>query len=309
MKKPLISLALGTSAAIIAVTAAPAQDAPMTNAAAGAAPAEGACVQDLRALGTQMREDGYWLSGWNTGYGVGPTGAPMAMEPGATTAAEGAAGTGAPGRDPAGQPVATTAINQSPWGNVGWTQSPRMQIRTLHNAAVVLANRGDEQGCTAVLAAARDLYGTYVADLRDLGVSPDEVTGWRQEQIVSAVPVSQIENRINADDLVGADVRNAEDENLGEVEDVVFDPRSGQIGYLIVARGGFLGLGEDRVAVPWNQLRVTPGLNTFVLPVSEQAMENAPEMDGGTTGSIATADEYWRQAVGDVGADAEGTAR
>lgn len=310
------NILLSTSAAALAMTVSiagaqqnpspaprPADEPSATQApAANAARSASSCRTELQAFGEQMRQDGYWLSGWNQGYGVGmgsPGGAaPMAIEPGATTAAEGNAGTGAPARDPAGQPVATTPVNQSPWGNVEWTEAPRFQIRSLYNAAVVLDRQGDTQTCSAVMAAAQAAYASYVSDLERLGVSPDEVTGWRQEQLLAAIPVNQIENGIEIDSVIGSDVRNPQDESLGEVEDVVFDPRSGRIGHLIVSRGGFLGIGEDRVVVPWDRFSVTPGLNTFVLPVSEQAMEDAPQLeDGGTTGSIAGADDYWEKAT------------
>jgi sporulation protein YlmC with PRC-barrel domain len=50
-------------------------------------------------------------------------------------------------------------------------------------------------------------------------------------------------------DLDDMEVYNARGERLGEVGRVVLDPRTNSQ-YVIVERGGFLGIGEDRVAFP-----------------------------------------------------------
>lgn len=281
--------------------------------------ADSQCLQQLQSQSDRMRQDGYWLSGWN--YTADPAalgGAGMAGDTPATMPAPGADVTGAPARDATtGQPVATTgetgavtatpstmaaADVETPWGRVDWSQRPRFEIATLFDAAVVLANRGNEDGCNAVVASIERIYGEYRAQLEELGVQPDQITSWRQEQIVLSTPVTEYQGSIRIDDVVDSDLRNPEDESLGEIDDVVVDPRSGQIRYAVVERGGFLGIGRDRHLVPWEQLRVTPGLNTFVLPVPEEAMENAPKLERGSGREVyAEANRYWQERVGSGG--------
>jgi sporulation protein YlmC with PRC-barrel domain len=104
------------------------------------------------------------------------------------------------------------------------------------------------------------------------------------------------------DDLEGTDVRNLRDEYLGSISDLAFDARSGEITYVIVARGGFLGIGEEHVAVPWGAFRATPGFNSLILDVSENRLEQAPMVDPDTfadDSAVSTQDEevnrYWDQ--------------
>ena len=85
---------------------------------------------------------------------------------------------------------------------------------------------------------------------------------------------------------------------LGEIEDLVLDPRTGRLDYVVVSRGGFLGLGEEQVAVPWQALRATPDFASFVLPVSEEAMDGAPALsDVDATGAVTPVDDYWTEAI------------
>ena len=51
-------------------------------------------------------------------------------------------------------------------------------------------------------------------------------------------------------------VYDPNDNKIGEIMDVLVD-REGKIAALIVGAGGFLGLGEKDVAVPFNAVQVT----------------------------------------------------
>ncbi len=265
------------------------------------------CRQGLQALGQRMQDDGYWLSGWRSGTaGAMPMdGAPATDGMAAGVGASGADGTGTAGAsggmagtniDPTAPPPASAV---GPWGSTGWQERPQLAIQTLFRAANVLAQRGDQQTCQSVLAATEEVYQEYSAKLKELGVDPQQVSGWRQEQLVLARPITEIASTVRADDVIGSDVRNGQDASLGSVEDVVMDPKSGQIRYVVVSQGGLLGLGGRQVPVPWEHLHATPGLETMVLPVSEEVMNKAPEIPaGGTQGQgNQQIDQYWTQAV------------
>ena len=78
--------------------------------------------------------------------------------------------------------------------------------------------------------------------------------------------------------FIGADVLNAAGENVGDVRDLVFD-RAGRISTVVIGVGGFLGVGEKHVAVPFSTL--TYGLskdNTRVITVaiSKEDLKLAP---------------------------------
>jgi sporulation protein YlmC with PRC-barrel domain len=78
------------------------------------------------------------------------------------------------------------------------------------------------------------------------------------------------------------DLRNTADEDLGEVEDLVVDLNAGMVENAIVEFGGFLGLGEKAVAVPWQQFQLdqtTPDQEFFLLDVEKETLEQAPQIE------------------------------
>ena len=57
-----------------------------------------------------------------------------------------------------------------------------------------------------------------------------------------------------ASKLVGVDVYNAANENIGEINEVILDS-SGKVAGVVIGVGGFLGMGEHDVLVQLNQLK------------------------------------------------------
>lgn len=268
------------------------------------------CLEDLQQFRARMDEEGYWLSGaggrWGWGVGPGVRTQPMPATEGTETAAEDTE-TVTP---PPGRPIpgATTpgAAGVRPWGrSLTGVHAPSYQIRGLFNGARILALRGEQQTCDATVAELREIYDEFVQQAQTAGISPEEVVTWRQESLLAAQPVQQFDLAgLNVDDITGTEVRNPRDEHLGSVDDVLVAP-DGTILYLIVSRGGFLGLGEEHVAIPWEGLRATPGLNTFVLDVDEDVIEEAPTVDADRFAlpdvfeqRHQEIDEYWQQHMG-----------
>lgn len=181
--------------------------------------------------------------------------------------------------------------------------SPRRELNAVLVAADVFARKGMEEACQSVLEHAREMYEERRQQMEEAGVSPDEVRGWRHEQLVTAQPVEEVEDVIRIDDVIGADVRNMQDEDLGDIDDVVLGD-DGTPQYVLISHGGFLGLGEDRVAVPWEDLQAVPQLDAFVLDVSEDVVENAPTVDRETFANLeeygqrqSEIDSYWDQEL------------
>src|SRR5690606_30602456 len=77
-------------------------------------------------------------------------------------------------------------------------------------------------------------------------------------------------------DQVGIEIRNAEDEHLGEIDGVTLDPMSGRIAYVLVEHGGFLGIGNSLFPVPWRAVTWVPGAEALLLDVTEEQLENGP---------------------------------
>ena len=81
-----------------------------------------------------------------------------------------------------------------------------------------------------------------------------------------------------ADDLIGREVRNAEDEKLGTIDDLAIDTDSGRIAQVIVSSGGFLGLGDRLTAVPPDAFELTPDKQPLRLNISKERFKSAPRM-------------------------------
>jgi len=256
------------------------------------------CRESLAIFAAQLEQEGFWVTGWGTaGYGPG---AELMSDPAAPDA-------GAEAQTDAAPLAGGAAANH--WGfdqfvGMQGYQSPRGQIQQLYGAARVFAEQNNQEGCDYVLGQVSATYERYRAQLSDAGLQPQQIIDWRQEQIALAEPVTDAAEggRLTIDAIRGSDVRTRADENLGSVNDVIVHPQTGELRYIIVARGGFLGFGEELVAVPWQAFATVPGLNSLVLDVEPEHLSAAPAIEGNfwiddeAYGALVQrADDYWFQ--------------
>lgn len=82
----------------------------------------------------------------------------------------------------------------------------------------------------------------------------------------------------SANDLIGRDVKGTGDEDVGTVDDLLLD-QNGQIKGLVIASGGFLGLGEKQVAVAWEAITVAPGDDEVRVSLSQEDIAEAPDYE------------------------------
>jgi sporulation protein YlmC with PRC-barrel domain len=81
--------------------------------------------------------------------------------------------------------------------------------------------------------------------------------------------------------LVGKTVYNLQDENIGDISDLIVDSK-GRVAGVIVGVGGFLGMGQSEVAVPMNALKFEPD-------DAPSAASGATGTDKDATGSVSSA--------------------
>lgn len=88
---------------------------------------------------------------------------------------------------------------------------------------------------------------------------------------------SQRQDQWLASKLIGTKVRGASDETLGDVSDVVMDA-NGSVSAVVVGVGGFLGVGEKSVAVPFSALEMSRARDgdRLVLRHSKDELKAAP---------------------------------
>ena len=100
---------------------------------------------------------------------------------------------------------------------------------------------------------------------------------------------------MGANTLDGNDVFNKQDEDLGDVKEIMIDVPTGRVAYAVLSFGGFLGMGEKLFAVPWSALKLDTANKRFVLDVSKERLKEAPGFD--TDAWPDMADPTWVKGI------------
>ena len=102
---------------------------------------------------------------------------------------------------------------------------------------------------------------------------------------------------VKADDVVGVKVKNAQNEDLGEVEAVMLDKHDGYVHYVVLSFGGFLGMGEKLFAMPWEIFSYDDDEDCFIINVDKEKLKNSPGFDKDHWPNMS--DTTWSQGVRD----------
>ena len=86
-------------------------------------------------------------------------------------------------------------------------------------------------------------------------------------------------NDMRASELIGKNVRNQEGKDIGEVEDVLVNMKSGRVQYTVLSFGGFLGMGDKLFAIPMDSFDRSQQRDHLVLNVSEERLKKAEGFD------------------------------
>ena len=100
---------------------------------------------------------------------------------------------------------------------------------------------------------------------------------------------------MGADTLIGNDVYSQNNEDLGDIKEIMLDTASGKICYAVLSYGGFLGMGEKLFAVPWQALTLDTENERFVLNVDSAKLKSAPGFDKDNWPNMA--DETWANSI------------
>lgn len=100
---------------------------------------------------------------------------------------------------------------------------------------------------------------------------------------------------MGADTLIGNDVYSQNEEDLGDIKEIMLDTSTGKVSYAVLSYGGFLGMGEKLFAVPWQALTLDTENKRFVLNVDSEKLESAPGFDKDNWPNMA--DEKWADDI------------
>ncbi len=84
---------------------------------------------------------------------------------------------------------------------------------------------------------------------------------------------------LSASTVIGNSVKNSSDDTLGTVDDIMLDCSTGNIAYVVMSAGGFLGIGEKLFAVPISALTIDYDNKCFRTQLSKETFENAEGFD------------------------------
>ena len=79
--------------------------------------------------------------------------------------------------------------------------------------------------------------------------------------------------------VIGSNVGNQQNEDIGQIEDIVIDASAGRIAYAVLSFGGFLGVGNKYFAIPWNAFKFDLADKKAVLNADDKLLEDAPGFD------------------------------
>jgi len=100
---------------------------------------------------------------------------------------------------------------------------------------------------------------------------------------------------VKASSVIGTDVVSPKGDSRGDIKEVVIDPRSGKVAYVVVASGGFLGMGEKLFAIPFSSFDYNVTKNQYVLAITQERLKAAPGFDPDKWPSMT--EEKWNRDV------------
>ena len=106
---------------------------------------------------------------------------------------------------------------------------------------------------------------------------------------------------LRASKLIGTSVKNAANESIGDINEVVLS-KDGKVAAIVIGVGGFLGMGEREVAVNFESLRIAhdnDGKTVVSLNATKGSLKAAPEWKwiGDRTGTTGNGSAPTRQPV------------
>jgi sporulation protein YlmC with PRC-barrel domain len=90
-------------------------------------------------------------------------------------------------------------------------------------------------------------------------------------------------------------VKSPQGEDLGKIEEVMIDMEAGRVAYAVLSFGGFWGLGNKWVPVPWDAVVLRPAEKVLLLNLDKDTRQKAPNFDGTTVPELA--DRQWGAVI------------
>jgi sporulation protein YlmC with PRC-barrel domain len=107
---------------------------------------------------------------------------------------------------------------------------------------------------------------------------PSAETGSKSQRQAWVPPSGALE----ASKLIGTKVKNDQGKDIGELDQLIVDPTDGKITHVVLGRGGMMGVGEQKVVLPWNDVKLQPDPNNRTRMtglVDQSKIDSAPRYE------------------------------
>ena len=88
---------------------------------------------------------------------------------------------------------------------------------------------------------------------------------------------SSTASMVSSNDVNGTSVYGGDGNQIGHIDHLMIDKKSGNVAYAVMGFGGILGIGED--PIPWNALRYDITRDGFVTDITESQSQGAILLD------------------------------
>lgn len=81
---------------------------------------------------------------------------------------------------------------------------------------------------------------------------------------------------VASDRVEGTIVRRLSGERIGTIQRLMIDKVGGNVAYAVLRFGGFLGMGEKHLPIPWERLKFDTTRQAYLVSITDAELANAP---------------------------------
>ena len=88
-------------------------------------------------------------------------------------------------------------------------------------------------------------------------------------------------NAYESDRIIGTKVKDAQGKDIGEIDALIIDSQDGKVSHAVIGKGGLLGVGEQKVVVPWSEVKMTRDKDgdRVAVTMDQSKLDSAPRYE------------------------------
>lgn len=117
----------------------------------------------------------------------------------------------------------------------------------------------------------------------------DDREGYGRDDRRESLPIDETDRLIASNKVEGTAVYGLDGDRLGSIYNFMVDKYSGKVEYVVMAYGGFLGMGTRYYPLPWKLLKYDTRVGGYRVEMTHRDLERAPSFDRGSEPRFDTA--------------------